>query len=212
MRPRALDLFCGAGGASMGLHRAGFEVTGVDIRPQKRYPFTFRRADALEFPLEGYALIWASPPCQAYSSSTKALRNAGKEYPDLVAATRARLVAVGVPWVIENVVGAPIRTDVQLCGRMFGLQLIRHRNFEVSGIELPVLIHPCAHDGTEIPCYGNGTSSWHLEKRNGRGISVAEQRAAFGIDWMTRAELSQAIPPAYSEWIGAKAIAAGVLE
>lgn len=139
-RPRALDLFCSAGGVSMGLHRAGFDVTGVDIRKQRRYPFRFVHADALDFPLEGYDFIWASPPCQAFTS----LRHmpTAREHPNLIPETRARLVASSIPYCIENVEGAPLGESgylIMLCGTMFGLgtsdgraELRRHRLFETS--------------------------------------------------------------------------------
>ena len=182
----------------MGLHRAGFEVTGVDIADQPRYPFTFIRGDALEADLRGFDFIWASPPCQRYSM---AVRNAGRShlFPDLIPPVRDRLLTAGVPWVIENVPGAPLRRDLVLCGTMFGLRLVRHRLFETSW-PISALVPPCAHRGDEIPVYGNGTPSWHREKL-GRNITADEQRIAMGIDWMTRDELTEAIPPAYSEFI-----------
>lgn len=195
---RALDLFCGGGGAAMGLHRAGFEVTGVDLTAQPRYPFTFHQGDAMAWPLEGYDLIWASPPCQAYSASTLAHRRAGKEYVDLLAPVRARLKAHGAPYVIENVVGAPMRGHTILCGTMFGLPLLRHRLFETS-FPISSLLPPCQHKGDEIPVYGHGSPSWN-RARHVRHL-IAEKRTAMGIDWLNRDELSQAIPPAYSEWL-----------
>ena len=119
MRPRALDLFCGGGGTSYGLALAGYEVTGVDTMPQPRYPFRFIRADALEFPLDGFDLICASPPCQAY---TAARHIRGNEHPRLIGPIRERLAASGIPWVLENVPGAPLINPVMLCGGMFGLK------------------------------------------------------------------------------------------
>lgn len=205
---RLLDLFCGAGGAAMGYHRAGFaEIVGVDIRPQPRYPFTFIQADALRPPvrLEDFDAIHASPPCQAYSKTRailigKGLPNRGR---DLVASTRALLA--GRPYVLENVPGAPLRNAVVLCGTMFGLRVLRHRIFESS----MVLIAPrCAgHDG--------GTKSHRGYSRGARYVTVGghnynptEGRAAMGIDWMTRDELNEAIPPAFTEFIGRQLIAA----
>src|SRR5688500_14342326 len=124
-RPRLLDLFSGAGGCSVGYHRAGFDVVGVDVRPQPRYPFTFHQGDALEFcraHAHEFDAIHASPPCQAYSVSRHI--NAGpdaKQHPDLVDATREELERARLPWVMENVVGAPMHRPIVLCGLMFGL-------------------------------------------------------------------------------------------
>ena len=146
MRPlRALDLFCCAGGAAKGLDQAGFEVVGVDIKPQPRYPFEFHQADALAFPTEGFDFIWASPPCQAHTSM-KSMHNA-KPHLDLIPETRAKLQASGIPYVIENVVGAPLIDPFMLCGTMFGLgvedaELRRHRIFESS---FPILAPKCQH-------------------------------------------------------------------
>lgn len=200
-RPRLLDLFCGAGGCSVGYHRAGFDVVGVDLRSQPHYPFPFHQADALTFPLDGFDVIHASPPCQAYTQSSLSQRNAGKVYPDLLAATRDRIAAAGVPWVIENTPGAPMRADYVLCGCMFGLMsLRRERWFETSwrGFALHM-----AHDhrAPAISVVGHGTPSW-VRKTLGRNPTIAEYRACMDIDWMNRDELSQAIPPAYTEYIG----------
>ena len=200
---RLLDLFCGAGGASQGYHDSGWEVVGVDIAQQPRYPFEFHRADALEFPLEGFDAIHASPPCQRFSRANRGLGNSHK-FPDLIEPIRQRLHAAGVPFVIENVEGAPLVMPFMLCGSMFGLVssagwLRRHRLFECSHVMLaPSCQHPRGHS---IGVYGNGTNSYHREKL-GRNITLAEQKEAMGIDWMTRKELTQAIPPAYTRWIG----------
>lgn len=137
-RPLALDLFCKAGGVSMGLHRAGFDVIGVDIEKQKNYPFAFVQADALNppFDLARFDFIWASPPCQAHTSLRK-MWNA-RQHEDRIPETRALLEASGVPWVMENVPGAPLRSIIMLCGTMFDLmtpcraELRRHRYFECS--------------------------------------------------------------------------------
>ena len=132
MKPRLLDLFCGAGGAAMGYHRAGFEVIGVDIKPQPHFPLEFHQADALEFSLEGYDAYHASPPCQAFSTIAKQIRTMrpGKySHPDLIAPTRDCLVATDKPYVIENVRGASLISPVQLCGSWFGLDLHRLRIF-----------------------------------------------------------------------------------
>ena len=133
---KILDLFCGAGGATMGLHRAGFEVVGVDIHLQPNYPFEFIQADALELNLEGYDAYWASPPCQCYSKAAIGSRNAGVIYPDLINKTRKRLLLTSKPYVIENVVGAPLIFPTYLEGTMFGLGVLRRRLFE-SNIWIP---------------------------------------------------------------------------
>lgn len=204
-RPRLIDLFCGAGGCAVGYHRAGFDVTGIDNRPQPRYPYRFVQADALTYPLDGFDAIHASPPCQAYSSAAHYQRSQGAEYPDLVAATREHLDRAGTPWVIENVPGAPLRPDYKICGCTVGLaQIRRERWFETSwrGYDLRP---PCHHVEMAITVVGHGTASRSASRRAGLpNPTSAQKRAAMGIDWMTRAELSQAIPPAYTEYIGAQ--------
>lgn len=210
-RPRALDLFCCAGGVSMGLHRSGFDVTGVDIKKQPRYPFKFIQADALDPPLKlsDFDFIWASPPCQAHVS-LRWMHNA-KEHADLIPETRSLLASSGLPYVIENVPGASsLNTSIVLCGSMFGLgaegaALRRHRHFETN---FPVLAPSCSHQkgGRVIGVYG-GHGRDRRRTVNGQDFSVAARRIAMGIDWMTGTELSQAIPPAYSEYIGRAALA-----
>jgi len=202
-KPRLLDLFCGAGGASMGYHRAGFEVVGVDIKPMPRYPFEFHQADAMTFPLEGFDVIHASPPCQRYSTMTKRWARS-EEHPDLVGPIRSRLLATGVAYVIENVPGAPLADPLTLCGSMFDLGVRRHRIFETSvGMLAPQCNH--AAQGRVVGVYGHagGTS-----KRDGLTFAgVAEWRRAMGIDWMTGDELAESIPPAYTEYIGKQLMA-----
>ena len=208
-RPRLLDLYAGAGGAAMGYHRAGFDVVGVDLHPQPNYPFEFIQADALLY-LRGleslnigsgapawfeFDAIHASPPCQAF---TNARVIHGNDHPDLLTPTRELLKETGLPWVIENVPGAPMRKDLVLCGSMFGLedekgQLRRHRWFEFSDPTVAPLVHPCRHEGQTISVFGHGGHVYH---------GVEQWRSVMGIDWMTRDELSQAIPPAYTEYIG----------
>lgn len=201
-RPLVLDLFCGAGGAAMGLYRAGFDVIGVDHKPQPRYPFSFVQADALNppFDLAEFDLIWASPPCQAYSK-TRAIH--GNEYPDLIAATRRQLEASGAHYVIENVPGAPLRSPMRLCGTMFGLRVIRHRLFETS---FWMLAPDCGRHGSTNShrAYSTGAEFVTVAGNNYRRVEGME---AMGIDWMlTRDEVSEAIPPAYSEFIGRAAL------
>jgi DNA (cytosine-5)-methyltransferase 1 len=209
--PRLLDLFCGAGGAAVGYHRAGFDVIGVDIEPQPHYPFDFIRADALTFPLDGFDAIHASPPCQRYSDLARRNGNAA-EHPDLVWPIRARLVAAGVPYVIENVEGSPLIDPVRLCGVTFpGLRVIRHRLFE-SDLHLtgtPCPPHPLVftYDRRKAH-YGKLDQRTAYVMVNGGGNATVTNKAdAMGIDWMTGAELNEAIPPAYTEWIGQQLLA-----
>jgi DNA (cytosine-5)-methyltransferase 1 len=226
-KPVLVDLFCKAGGCTKGYQRAGFYVVGVDIEPQPNYcGDEFHQADALTFPLDEADCIHASPPCQAHSSIAKqqrARRPGAYDHPDLVDVTRDRLVAAGVPYVIENVVGAPLLNHVQLCGSSFGLDVRRHRLFECS---FPVLAPPCAHHwqkprfrsldsrrkapAATVPVHGDnmGKRSRFLASvvgvhghLNYAGEFALRQRA-MGIDWMDAAELCQAIPPAYTEHIG----------
>jgi DNA (cytosine-5)-methyltransferase 1 len=258
---RLLDLFCGDGGASMGYHRAGFEVVGVDNKPHPRYPFEFHQADALQFPLDGFDVVHASPPCQAYSS-LRHLQN-GKVYPELISETRERLVRSEALWVIENVDGAPLGSAghlVMLCGTMFGLgtpsgsaELRRHRLFEIS---VSIGLRPaCEHGTGVISIHGDhardrrrgvisvvghtpvaprsqsrrvinvvGKTADSIRKtisvtgatpqtnvvrnRDRCTYSIEEAKAAMGIDWMAMKGLSQAIPPAYTEFIGRQLIEA----
>ena len=186
----------------MGYYRAGFDVTGVDIAPMPRYPFEFHQADALTCLLDGFDAIHASPPCQKYALASK---YNGRSYPDLVAPTRDRLVSLPIPWVIENVPGAPLRPDYKLCGCMFGLeapgvgQLRRKRWFETSW-RASEPMPPCQHWGPPISIAGHGTPTW-VRKKTGH-IRVAVWRQVMGIDWMRREELTEAIPPAYTEYVG----------
>lgn len=205
LRPRALDLFCGAGGAAMGLHEAGFDVVGVDIRPQPRYPFAFIQGDALAPPvrLDDFDLIWASPPCQAFTNGAAARMAKGAVYHDLIEPTRV-LLASHPFTVIENVMRAPIRPDLVLHGHMFPeLRVIRRRKFELSFNELalvPPLPRGLLRRGY-VTVTGNGTPSG-VRKMGLPNVLAHDWRAAMGIDWMTKAELAQAIPPAYSKFIG----------
>ncbi len=205
---RLLDLFCGAGGAAMGYHRAfeaaglEHEIVGVDNRPQPRYPFEFVLADAMTFPLAGFDAIHASPPCQAFSVATLFHPGRRDQHPDLLTETRERLKAAGVPYAIENVPGAPLVNALMLCGTMFpGLKVYRHRLFEC---EPPIYFPPSWHNphmfrpapvGLKVPEHGWMTVVGHFN-----GQRAASE--AMGIDWMRRDELAQAIPPVYTEYIG----------
>jgi DNA (cytosine-5)-methyltransferase 1 len=192
---KVLDLFCGAGGASMGLHQAGFEVTGVDINPQPNYPFKFIQADALTVSLEGYDLIWASPPCQAFTNAQKIMK---REHPDLVDPIRQKLIASGIPYIIENVPGSPLINPITLCGAMFNLRTYRHRLFEAS---FPI-------SAPEHPLHLNRTAKMGRQPKLdefmhivGNFSNVKLGREAMGIPWMSRNELSESIPPAYSKYL-----------
>lgn len=211
--PRLLDAFCCDGGAGRGYRLAGFEVVGVDIAPRPAYPYEFLQGDAIEF-IKAHAhefdAIHASPPCQGEGAPTKgtnAARNArqGRAHPRLITPTREALDATGLPYVIENVAGSTVRKDLMLCGEMFGLPILMHRWFELSGWNLAQPAHPehrgrvrgWRHgeyfDGPYIACYGKG----------GGKASVAEMQAAKGIDWTDDHEaLREALPPAYTRYVG----------
>ena len=194
---KLLDLYCGAGGAAMGYYRAGFtEIVGVDIKPQPHYPFAFVLGDALEYVAEHgreFDAIHASPPCQQYSAMQHIVKTKDR-HPNLIPPTREALLRVGRPYVIENVVGAPLRIDSFLCGTMFGLRIIRHRIFESNTLEFALTL-TCHHEDVYDP--------WHRD-----GIGQREKLTqAMGIDWfMTRPEVREAIPPAYTEFIGRQLI------
>lgn len=225
-RPKMLDLFSCAGGAGMGYHRAGFDTYGVDIEPQPNYPFPFHQGDALEvlcllilggsvdFTHPDGSVEWlelgdfvgahGSPPCQGYTALAAVH---GNEWPMLVPQTRDLLDSTGLPYVIENVQGSPVRRDLVLCGEMFGLGVIRHRYFELGGWTgtAPAHVkhrgrvrgwrHGEYFEGPYLAVHGEG---------GGKG-SVAEWQQAMGIDWTNvRREIAEAIPPAYTEHIGAQ--------
>lgn len=225
-RPRLLDLFCGAGGAAMGYHRAGFDVIGVDLNPQPNYPFEFVQRDAmqvLDFLADhaepwpgapGFDVIHASPPCHDHSALASATGNDhGTAW--MLAATLDRLGQLNVPWTVENVANAKLAGSFRLvlCGSQFDLvahcvdgvtrQLRRHRQF-VSNV---MLMQPeCRHRGQPVGVYGDGGGRRGVIRANGTKRSVmataAERREAMGIDWMTRAEIAQAIPPVFTQFIG----------
>jgi hypothetical protein len=203
MTIRIADLFCGGGGAGMGLHRAGFEVVGYDINPQDNYPFGFHQQDALKVDLSSFDAVWASPPCQAYTRKPQGWGRERKyfsDFPDLVEPTRAKLSASGLPYIMENIAGAPISAGMMLCGSMFGLTIRKHRLFETNW-GLPALgPFSCNHANTYNP--------WE-----GKGRTAEKLRAAMGIDWLPisggasrkagyTGDLFNAIPPAYSEYLG----------
>lgn len=223
-RPLLLDLFCGAGGAAVGYHRAGFDVVGVDKDPQPDYPFAYYRHDAIAFLKQAVmrpdvpnpwwswhnlAAIHASPPCQASCNLTKGT-NAGRVYPQLIPKTRELLQAIGLPYVVENVQGAAVRRDLTLCGEMFGLDVIRHRYFECSfPVAKPTHVkhrgrvsgmrHGVWYEGPYFAVYGDG---------GGKG-SVAQWQQAMGIGWTdNRKSIAEAIPPAYTEYVGAQLLSA----
>lgn len=207
-----LDLYCGVGGAGQGYRLAGWHVTGVDIKAMPRYSGdVFIKGDAVAYLREHgheYDFVHASPPCQRHSALTKGT-NKGRIYPELIAPTREALRAVGKPWIIENVAGAEIRKDLMLCGEMFGLAVIRHRYFELGGWSIIAPDHPphrgrvaglrhgVWYTGPYFAVYGDG---------GGKG-TIAQWQEAMGIDWTSsRKELAEAIPPAYSRFIGSHAL------
>ncbi|MFJ6126979.1 SAM-dependent methyltransferase [Streptomyces griseoviridis] len=208
-RPRLLDLFCCQGGAAKGYTDAGFDVTGVDIAPQPRYPYTFVQADAIAFVLEhgaAFDFIHASPPCQ---HDTECQRIQGNPHPDLIAPTRAALESTGRPWTMENVRGAvpKLREPVMLCGQMFTLANYRHRYFETGGgFRLtqpghPAHLVPQAKMGRPVP-------DGHYGQFVGNFSGVPLARKVLGVPWMNRDGIRECIPPAYTHWIGRTALAA----
>jgi len=202
--PKILDIFCGAGGASKGYHVAGFDVEGVDIKHGKRYPFSYHRMDfhTLEVKmLQKYDFVHASPPCQTFSI-TKNLRKAqGKSTNklDLLAPTRALLQASGVPYVIENVPGAPLIDPVLICGSAFNLKVRRHRLFESN---LPLKGTTCNHKTQGRPVGIYGSMKDEIPNGGRTAHSMLEANEAMGIDWMIWSELVEAIPPHYTEYLG----------
>jgi len=212
-----LDLFCGAGGAAMGYHRAGFEVTGVDINPQPHYPFKFYQDDVTKMDwqfFENFDAIHASPPCQGYSRLRHLPWLKEKKYPLLIDLVRKMLTKSGRPWIIENVEDSPLE-GVILCGQMFGLPIYRHRKFETSWF----ILSPGHPKHREVIGHGrtindrrkgslnnpSAKGAWGKQKIitvAGGQFKKADGIRALQIDWMTVDELAQAIPPAYTEWIG----------
>ena len=217
-RPRLLDLFCGAGGCSKGYHDAGFEVVGVDIEPHPDYPYRFIRSDALLFAsllndsTLGFAAVHASPPCQAHTTMSNRWRGKGgvaDEHVDLIAATRDLLKASGLPYVIENVPGARAEMDhpVVLNGGMFGLRVDRPRLFECS---FPVMVPQRVSVDNPVGVYGRLDGRRLMTRKDGSEQRAArtleEGREAMGIDWMNWDDLREAVPPAYTQFIGEQLI------
>lgn len=210
MKPRLLDLFCCAGGAGTGYARAGFDVVGVDINPQPNYPFEFHQGDALEYLAKHgheFDAIHASPPCQTFTaygrSDTKGWRD---NYLNFLPQTQEALDEFDVPCVIENVPGAPLRDPMQLCGSSFGLDVRRHRLFESN---VPLMSIPCDHSW-QTPRFAPASNRTNLRSTVEVGvwrIPLEVQQQAMGIDWTTLRELSEAIPPAYTEFVGRQLLA-----
>ena len=218
---RLLDLFCGAGGAAWGYHLAGFdEIVGIDLAPQPHYPFTFVQADALEYLADHgheYDFIHASPPCQGYSVMRFLPWLREKEYPMLIDPVRELLQASGRPWVVENVIGAKLDAN-WLCGGMFDLPFYRHRYFESSFLwfqpEHPPHVH-IVKNGRMMGArarkivHSGGIARWqasNVAQKRGCGIGhlagITLVREAMQIDWMSRDEITQAVPPAYTRYVG----------
>jgi DNA (cytosine-5)-methyltransferase 1 len=215
MKPKLLDLFCCQGGAGMGYHKAGFKVIGVDIEPQPRNPFDFRQGNAISllktlraggsfntgsssplYTLDDFDAIHASPPCQAFTNAQKLM---GNEHPDFIEPTRELLNLIGLPYVIENVPGAPLESPFELCGSMFGLGTYRHRLFETN-FDVDVPEHPKhEHRTTKM---GRKPIDGEMMHVVGNFSGVAKAKIAMGIDWMNRDGLRESIPPAYTEYIG----------
>lgn len=209
-RPKALDLFCCAGGASMGLHQAGFDVVGVDMEAQPRYPFPFIQADAVTLPIRGFDFVWASPPCQRFSDLGHRNGNA-MDWPDLIEPIRSILERCGALYVIENVERAPLNNPFMLCGTMFpGLRVLRHRIFETN---FPVVTpkhgaHPKVHTFDKRKSHFGKTDEMtdFVQVTGGGNCTLRAASDAMGIDWMTKSEINEAVPPAYAEYIGRAAI------
>lgn len=200
--PKLLDLYCCAGGASKGYFDAGFYVVGVDNKPQPKYPFEFKQGDAIKYLMDHWREFDAfalSPPCQLWTVSTQQWRKEGNVYPDLIGPTRNILLEIDKPYVIENVVGAPLIDPIMLCGAMFGLKVYRHRIFE-SNCELIAPPHP-EHIYPQCKM-GRPPKPGEFIQPVGHFSGVQYARDAMGIQWMGQKELAQAIPPAYTEYIG----------
>lgn len=193
----------------MGYHRAGFDVVGVDNKPQPDYPFEFHQADALTFPLDGYDAFHASPPCPVHSSLNG--WSGDSKHPDLIPQTRERLRATGKPYVIENVVGAPLLNPVQICGQALGLKVRRHRLFESN---VAIMVPQCAHPEPPVIVVGGSIGRKVFDpRRKAIAPTFEEAKEVMGMPWATtRLGVVNAIPPAYTELIGGYLMAALALE
>lgn len=203
--PRLLDLFCCQGGASAGYVAAGFDVVGVDIGPQPRYPYSFHQGDAVEFLRahgKRFDAIHASPPCQAFSNAQKIQK---REHPDFITPVRELLEDLGKPYIIENVPGAPLKSPVELCGAMFGLGTYRHRLFE-SNMPLEVPAHP--EHVARTTKMGRRPQPGEFMHVVGNFSGVAQAREVMGMSWANRDGLREAIPPVYTEFLGLQLMAA----
>ena len=208
-KPRLLDLFCCAGGAGIGYSLAGFEVVGVDIRPQPNYPLQFIQADALKLDMKfiaSFDAVHASPPCQSYSDLAKRNGNADK-WPRLIEPVRKMLRRSGLPYVMENVEGAPLLNPVVLCGTMFPkLRVLRHRLFETNFemIPPPHKKHPKVHTFDKRKSHYGKTDEWKdfVQVTGGGNCTLAAARDAMSIDWMSKGEINESIPPAYTQFVG----------
>jgi len=197
--PKLLDLFCGGGGAARGYYEAGFDVVGVDSRPMARFPFRFVQADALEYLKSHgseYDAIHASPPCQCYTRAQRLQKNS---HPEMIALVREALIVAGKPYIIENVVGAPLLAPILLCGLSFGLGVYRHRLFE-SIVPVSAPFHPCHTAPTAK--MGRPPKPGEMMHVVGNYSGAEQARLAMEIDWMTRDELREAIPPSYTRFLG----------
>jgi DNA (cytosine-5)-methyltransferase 1 len=212
--PRLLDAFCGAGGAGMGYSRAGFDVTGVDIKPMPNYPFTFVQADTLDYLREHghkFDVIHTSPPCQDYSAMRRATQT---RHERLIDDVRTELLKTGKPYAIENVEGADLKNPLLLCGTMFGLRVRRHRLFETSpAIYFPPAACDCRNGVRDGRLVGQMLSGKVAPGRTPRhGYTEADRREAIGVPWMTTMEARQAIPPEYTRWLGEQFLSYGQIE
>jgi DNA (cytosine-5)-methyltransferase 1 len=220
VKSRLLDLFCGAGGCSVGYARAGFEVVGVDIEPQLDYPFEFHQADALEFMdallstgvlvdvtdqgeqwlvIQDFDAIHASPPCPVHSSLNG--WSGDSTEPDLIPQTRAKLIESGLPYVIENVPGAPLLSPLRICGQALGLRVRRHRLFETN---FPMMVPSCWHPEPPVIVVGGSIGRKVFDpRRKAIAPSFELAKEVMGMSWVTtRQGVVNAIPPAYCEHVG----------